>query len=72
MFRSHDRFGAGVHNSIEELTSLANQPIHLFCSLINPTVLAWLNFVVSLAMCELANVPYSLWESCPSWGWHCC
>ena len=57
MFRSHDRCGVGVHNSIKELTSLAVQPIHLICSLINPTVLAWLNFVVSLAMCEPASVP---------------
>ena len=41
-------------------------------SLINPTVLAWLSFVVSLAMCEPAIVPYSLWESCPSRGWQRC
>ena len=38
-------------------------------SLINPTVLAWLSFVVSFATCELASVPYSLWESRLAWGW---
>ena len=36
-----------------ELTSLAIQPFRLLSSLINPNVvLAWLNFDVSLAMCE--------------------
>ena len=31
-------------------------------------MLAWLSFLVSLAMGEPISVPYSLWESCPAWG----
>ena len=34
------------------------------CNKINPTVLDWRSFVVSLAMCEPPSVPYSLGKSC--------
>ena len=60
-FRIQDRSSVGVHSSMGELTILA---VSLSSSLHpdKPTVLAWLSFVVTLAMYELANVPYSLWE----------
>ena len=52
-----------------ELTSLAIQPFHLLSSLINPNVvLAWLNFDVSLAMCEPVVVPLFLMGIMPSLG----
>ena len=41
-----------------ELTTLVVQPFHLLSKLINPNlVLAWLNFVTSLDMCEPVVVP---------------
>ena len=41
-----------------ELTSLVFQPFELLSILINPNVvLAWLNFDMSLAMCEPIVVP---------------
>ena len=46
----------------------------LLCTLglINPILWAWLSLDISLAMCEPTYFPYSLWESCPAWGWQCC
>ena len=44
-----------------ELTSLAVQASHLLGSLINPNQgFPWLNFDISLAMCESASVPLFL------------
>ena len=58
---------AGVHISMAELTSLVVQPFHLLSILINPNlVLAWLNFGVSLAMCDPAIVPLFLVGIIPS------
>ena len=69
MFTSQDIFGVGAHSSLEELTSLAVQAFHLLCSLINSyAILAWLNFVMSLAMCEPASVPLFLVGIMPSSG----
>ena len=57
----------GVHSSVVELTSLAIQPFHLLSNLINPNVvLDWLNFDVSLAMCEPTVVPLLLVGIMPS------
>ena len=60
---------AGVHSSMFELTSLAIQPFHLLSSLINPNVFfAWLNFDMSLAMCEPIVVPLFLMGIMPNMG----
>ena len=52
-----------------ELTCLEVQYSHLLGSLINPNVvLAWLNFDMSLAMCELDLVPLFLVGIMPNSG----
>ena len=64
-----DRYCAGVHSSMVELTSLEIPPFHLFSILINPNVvLAWLDFDMSLDMCELASVSLFLMGMIPSSG----
>ena len=69
MFISQARSGASVHSSVVEITSLTIQSFHLLSNLINPNVvLAWLNFDVSLAMCELVVVPLLLVGIMPSSG----
>ena len=43
------------------ITSLVVEPFQLLSSLINPNlVLAWMNFVMSLAMCEPDVIPLFL------------
>ena len=60
-FRRQARSGASVYSSVVELISLAVQAFHLLSSLINPNVvLVWLDFDMSLAMCEFVSVPLFL------------
>ena len=42
------------------------------CSLINPTVLAWLSVIAPWLCMSLLLFPYSQRKSCPAWGWYCC
>ena len=60
-YGGQSRSCVGVHGSVVELTSLASQPFHLLSSLINPNVvLDWMNFDISLDMCDPASVPLFL------------
>ena len=59
---SEDSYGAGVHGSWIELTSLAANLFQLPVSLINPTVLAWMSFVYPWMRVSLLVSPYSLWN----------
>ena len=54
-----------------ELTSLEILPFHILNILINPNVvLAWLNFDLSLAMCEpVVVVVFGLAKSFSTRGW---
>ena len=61
--------GVGVHSFVVELTSLVVQASHLLSIPINPiVVLSWLNFDISLAVCEPASVPLFLVGIMPSSG----